>query len=1043
MVTQLSANQTDYETLQALYQISYGLNMAQNSEEVLHTVATIISTYQPFQILLGYLKLGRNNEPEWLELTAVWYDNTATKEKLEPGTQYHLPTFPLAKQWVNNPDTVLFIPNVTTDEQIDSATQTLLIDAQQLAVVSIPITNAGDWVGALVITWDRPHHFTEQEITIYNTLSALLGTVVANLQYQRQLNTTRTQQAKALAVLYNSSADMIATAGFDGYFKQLNPAWEKTLGYTREELYTKPFIEFVHPDDRASTLAETNKLTQGYTTLSFTNRYRCRDNSYRWLDWAAVVDMEVQLMYCVARDRTEQIQDSIALQKKEIQLRNMLETAPDAVILTNEVGQIILINSQAETMFGYSRSELLGQSVDILVPKSVRDQHSKHRSHYMANPRTRAMKSKLNLQGQHKEGHLFPIAVGLSAIETDDGLFVTSFVNDLTEIKATEQAIQQTNAELIAMNKRFKALIDVLPDIIFIIDEDGRYTEVLTTQNHLLYASSMALKEKLFHELMPKETADFFLAGIQQAIETGEMQIIEYPLEIQAETYWFEGRIMRLGITLQDKNMAVFVARDITEHKIHEQALQQAKKKAETANRAKSEFLTNMSHELRTPLNGILGYAQILGRDKSLTDKQTHGITIIQQSGEHLLNLINDILDLSKIEAGRIEIVSEAFAFGRFLESMVNVIRVRAEQKNLEFRYEPLTVLPIAVCGDEKRLRQVLINLLGNAIKFTEHGKVIFRVGPHYGKMRFQVEDTGVGMDPEQLEEIFEPFKQVGDTKKTTEGTGLGLSISKRLVEVMGSNLKVSSTLGQGSQFWFELVLPVVDNWQDEEETVPLIIGYTRTDSSTKPFKILIVDDKPANRSLAISLLEPLGFATFEAVNGHDSIEQTTAIQPDLILMDIVMPIMDGLLATQHIRATQPDIVIIAASASAFENDRERSLTAGCDGFIPKPIHLNNLLTLIANYLSLNWVIETEEDSSHEQPNPSLPNSNLAGPSPEQAQIIYQFAQAGRIHKILAEVEILRKQGDEYQSFADQLQGLAKRYQINEIEALIKPYLKK
>ncbi|HEY9706658.1 MAG TPA: ATP-binding protein, partial [Oculatellaceae cyanobacterium] len=402
----------------------------------------------------------------------------------------------------------------------------------------------------------------------------------------------------------------------------------------------------------------------------------------------------------------------------------------------------------------------------------------------------------------------------------------------------------------------------------------------------------------------------------------------------QAELY---EEVQRLNTDLEQRNQELEMR--VAERTAH---LQQAKEAAEIANQAKSEFLANMSHELRTPLNGILGYAQILKRNKNLTSGQQQGVGIIQHCGEHLLTLINDILDLSKIEARKMELYISEFYLPEFLKDIVEIFRIRAQQKGITFLYEQLSPLPRAVSGDEQKLRQILINLLGNAVKFTEKGGVAFKVGhpPNSlptnnqqqttnNKIKFQVEDTGIGIAPDKLEEIFLPFHQVGDRRNFVGGTGLGLSISKRLVEMMGSTLEVNSTPGEGSIFWLELSLPEVSEWQGTTEVDEgNIIGFIGEQR-----KVLIADDKWENRSVLANFLSPLGFEVIEATDGQDCLRKVAESQPDVILMDLVMPVMDGFEATRQLRQSTnlKDIVVIAASASAFDQDHCQSLAAGCN----------------------------------------------------------------------------------------------------------------
>ncbi|MHC5821195.1 MAG: response regulator [Nostoc sp.] len=399
-------------------------------------------------------------------------------------------------------------------------------------------------------------------------------------------------------------------------------------------------------------------------------------------------------------------------------------------------------------------------------------------------------------------------------------------------------------------------------------------------------------------------------------------------------------------------------------------SLELKKELADTANRAKSEFLANMSHELRTPLNGILGYAQILQRDKTLTDKQQDGLRIIHQCGSHLLTLINDILDLSKIEAQKMELYKNDFHFPAFLESVVEICRIRAEQKGISYIYQPTSELPIGIWADEKRLRQVLINLLGNAIKFTEKGGVRFTVSfaeklsgneseqkPTH-RIRFQIIDTGIGMTQEQVARIFLPFEQVGDIKKQSEGTGLGLAISHQIVKLMGSTIQVKSEIGQGSTFWIDLDLQESVDWIQSARVMAAgkIIGI-----ATGKRRILIVDDKWENRSVVLNLLDEIGFEMAEASDGQEALEKAMQFLPNLIITDLTMPVMDGFELTRRLRqqAEFQELTIIVSSASVFESDQHKSLGVGADDFLPKPVHANDLLQKLQKYLQIEWVYET------------------------------------------------------------------------------------
>jgi len=527
-------------------------------------------------------------------------------------------------------------------------------------------------------------------------------------------------------------------------------------------------------------------------------------------------------------------------------------------------------------------------------------------------------------------------------------------------------------------------------------------------------------------------------------------------------------------LTLVFNQLIERVAAQIEKLRQTEEQLRKSKEQAESASKAKSEFLANMSHELRTPLNGILGYAQILQRDRAATPKQQKGLNIIQQSGEHLLNLITDILDLSKIEAGKLELLPRDFAFDSFLSSVVEISRIRAQQKNIAFEYEELTPLPAAVRCDRKRLRQVLLNLLGNAIKFTDSGSVTLRVSefriqnsefrieetgksqadtenpptasprlplsssPSSSKIRFEIQDTGVGMTPEQLQKIFLPFEQVGDRDRAAEGTGLGLAISRRIVEMMGSTIQVESNPGVGSTFLFDLDLPAATEWEDlaASPSGRQIDGY-----QGRKRKILVVDDRWDNRSVLVELLAPLGFELTEANNGREGMEKAREIQPDLILTDLVMPVMDGFEMMRQLRRSPEfqQTIIIACSASVFNFHKEHSREVGGDDFLPKPIQSEELLQQLQHYLNLEWTYDTA--TLPPLPDPSPSPSDMVIPSGEELLPLYEASQIGHIERMKQEAQKLQQLDPAYASFAARILELAEEFEYEAAIELIEPHL--
>jgi PAS domain S-box-containing protein len=764
-------------------------------------------------------------------------------------------------------------------------------------------------------------------------------------------NAAREQAEADRERFFTLSQAVFCTLGFDGYFKELNPAWEKTLGYTKAELLATPFIEFVHPDDRQATLAEAQQVCGGKSLTAFENRYRRKDGSYRWFEWSVTPIIEDQVMYGVARDITEgkKAEDQLRASFKEI---GDLKTALDEhaiVAITDPQGKISYVNDKFCAISKYSREELLGQDHRIINS----DFHPKEFIRELWTTIARGKVWKGEIKNKAKDGSFYWVDTTIVPFLDEQGKprQYVAVRADITERKRAEDQLKASFKEI----GDLKTALDEHA-IVAITDPKGKITYV----NDKFCAISKYSREELLgqdHRIInsgfhPKE----FIRTIWRTIGDGRVWKGEIKNKAKdGSFYWVDTTIVPFLDDQGKPRQYVAVRADITERKTFERALQQtnvelesAKSVAEKANRAKSDFLSSMSHELRSPLNAILGFAQLMeSASPAPTASQAGRIAQILQAGWYLLKLINEILDLAVIESGQLSLSKESVSLSEVLSECRSMLEPEAQQRGISMIF-PRFDKPVFVSADRTRLKQIIINLVSNAIKYNkENGTVVVDCAvSDPERIRISVKDTGAGLPPEKLAQLFTPFNRLGQENSSVAGTGIGLVVSKRLVELMDGVIGVESTVGVGSVFWCELSPAKAPQLEvrNGETGAPV---QPEVPADTRLRTLLYVEDNPANMKLVEELIARSPDIRLEtAVSGTLGIELARAVLPQVILMDINLPGISGVKVLRILRddPATAHIPVIALSANAMPRDIEKGLEAGFFRYLTKPIKIGEFM---------------------------------------------------------------------------------------------------
>lgn len=832
--------------------------------------------------------------------------------------------------------------------------------------------------------------------TIHRSVKALGSSEAETERLSREIHARRESEEQLRQS--EERFDLTVRGSGDGlwdYDLAKNEMWfsdrfRELLGYSNETEYpnvAESWSNGLHPDDREATLQAFTSHLEKDVPYDVEYRLETKTGEYRWYRARGLsLRKETGRSYRAAgsiTDITNQKQAERALAASEERSRLLLESAPDGMMIADDQGRITKVNAQFEVLFGFNRKEVIGQPIEILLPERLRTKHVGQRNAFLSAPSVREMGAGSELFAQRKDGLEFPVEISLSPLQTDDGILVLSSIRDMTERKRAEDAMRKSE-------EQFRTLVGNIPGVVYrclprhpwtmLFISDG--IEVLSGYPASDFVGQNPARK--FGDLMHPDDIEPTARKTAEALADRGPFINEYRvIDARGEVHWVYAKGRAVYDAAGEAEYLDGTVFDISDRFKSEEALREAMSQAEQATRAKSDFLANMSHEIRTPMNGIMGMTE-LTLDTELTKEQREFLTTIESSADSLLSLINDILDFSKIEANKLELDPTGFELRERIGETLSTLALRAHNKGLELAFDVDPDVPESLVGDIHRIRQILVNLLGNAIKFTEQGEIVLRIElasqvEQRVTLRFAIKDTGIGLPPEKMETIFQPFEQADvSTTRKYGGTGLGLAICVRLVELMGGEMKVESQLSRGTTFSFTADLEVgTKNSATQARKRPIQLD------GLSGMRVLVIDDNETNRRILARMLENWGMQSEvvdSAAKGLQALQASLNDKPfGLVLSDVNMPEMDGFMFAEQMKGDQslqntPIILLTSANRSG---DSARCRELGIAAHLIKPARQSFLFDAIATSVGIDHtdekfsggdaVVEQQDRTQHDR----------------------------------------------------------------------------